>query len=44
MQDQLASTHGKRNVSLMMLDIDAFKPFNDNYGHLEGDKVIQSSC
>ncbi len=40
-QEQLDNNQGKRNVSLMMLDIDAFKQFNDHYGHLEGDKVIQ---
>lgn len=27
-------------VSLMMLDIDNFKAFNDNYGHLGGDEVL----
>jgi len=27
--------------SLIMLDIDLFKPYNDIYGHLAGDKVLQ---
>ncbi|AQM21040.1 MULTISPECIES: GGDEF domain-containing protein [Vibrio] len=38
-------------ISLILLDIDHFKSFNDNYGHLFGDTVIkgiakklQSSC
>ena len=27
-------------ISLMMLDIDYFKEYNDHYGHLEGDEII----
>ncbi|MGE0750154.1 MAG: diguanylate cyclase [Variibacter sp.] len=29
------------SLSLMMLDIDHFKAFNDNFGHLTGDQVIR---
>jgi len=31
----------KSELSLLMLDIDFFKPYNDNYGHMQGDKCLQ---
>tara|TARA_R110001606_G_scaffold348746_1_gene498468 strand:+ start:114856 stop:116523 length:1668 start_codon:yes stop_codon:yes gene_type:complete len=30
----------QRNVSMLMLDIDHFKQFNDDYGHATGDTVL----
>ncbi|SHH59355.1 diguanylate cyclase (GGDEF) domain-containing protein [Clostridium collagenovorans DSM 3089] len=30
----------ERKVTFIMIDIDFFKLYNDNYGHLEGDKVL----
>ncbi len=29
-----------QHVALAMIDIDYFKKYNDNYGHLEGDRVL----
>lgn len=32
----------KHPLSLLLLDIDQFKSYNDTFGHLEGDRVIQT--
>ncbi|OGW74919.1 MAG: hypothetical protein A2Z72_00090 [Omnitrophica bacterium RBG_13_46_9] len=32
---------GDRNLSVLMIDIDNFKPYNDSMGHREGDEAIK---
>lgn len=32
---------GKKNMALLMLDIDNLKQINDTWGHLKGDEVLQ---
>jgi diguanylate cyclase (GGDEF)-like protein len=35
---------GGTELSLAMIDMDAFKPINDQHGHLAGDRVLRTVC
>ncbi|NQZ09483.1 MAG: diguanylate cyclase [Algicola sp.] len=36
----LSAKRDKSTLSILMIDIDFFKPYNDNYGHPAGDDII----
>ena len=38
--DLIAQLQPEQYVALAMIDIDYFKKYNDNYGHLEGDRAL----
>ena len=40
-QELARHTRSGAELSLIMLDIDHFKAFNDNYGHVKGDECLQ---
>jgi diguanylate cyclase (GGDEF)-like protein len=39
-QEIKRATRGKHSLTLIMVDIDYFKRYNDHYGHLAGDEVL----
>ena len=43
LNDEIARTRRqKHNLALILLDLDDFKRYNDKYGHLAGDKLLQN--
>lgn len=40
--DLMLSARQKSHVSILLMDIDCFKLYNDNYGHQEGDQCLQN--
>jgi diguanylate cyclase (GGDEF)-like protein len=42
---QLSLSHRQQHeLTLMMIDIDLFKQYNDHFGHLQGDDCLKSVC
>jgi diguanylate cyclase (GGDEF)-like protein len=40
----MESSENKMPLSLIMLDVDFFKQYNDAYGHLVGDRILKTLC
>lgn len=40
-QEMARAEREQKVFALMIVDVDYFKPYNDNYGHMQGDLVLQ---
>lgn len=40
-RESLRQTRSKHDLSLLLLDVDCFKQYNDSYGHLAGDECLK---
>ena len=40
-QELARAEREQKSIALILIDVDYFKPYNDNYGHQQGDKVLQ---
>jgi diguanylate cyclase (GGDEF)-like protein/PAS domain S-box-containing protein len=40
-QELARAEREQKIIALMLIDVDYFKPYNDNYGHQQGDNVLQ---
>lgn len=43
-EQAIAASANNTPLSLIMLDIDFFKQYNDTYGHLVGDRILKTLC
>ena len=43
-KEWLRAIRNKSSISLILIDIDFFKLYNDSYGHPQGDECLKKGC